>query len=290
MISAIIPAFNESAGIKEVLSELIAVLSSACNDNFEIIVVDDCSSDSTIKVVSDLSEPSVTLISNVMNMGYGFSLKTGIKAAKYDTIVILDADGTYPLDRLNELLNIYQKGFDLIVADRGSEFSEDSILKKVFRSFLRSIVEFTTGTKIPDVNSGLRIFSKETILPYLHLMSDRFSFTTSMTLLFSLDKKLIRFEPNGYRKRKGTSKVQLRRDIFRTLQIILELIALKNPLKLHLLVIAATALAWSVIILVVWVSQEVFPSVLVSALLITFFVQISIAAHAIQSKIHNRTS
>lgn len=289
MISAVIPAHNESGSIIQVLNELLENL-SATGEEFEVIVVDDCSTDNTAELVRNYGHGFVSVIGNVMNMGYGFSLKKGIGAAKYDTIMIVDADGTYPLEIVPEMVKEHQKGFDLVIADRGKDFSEDSWLKSIFRFCLRKIVEFTTGIRVPDVNSGLRVFSRDTMRTYLHLMSDQFSFTTSMTTLYALDRKLILFKTNGYRKRSGKTKVKLRRDIFRTLQIILEIIALKNPLKLHMLIILFSVLLWVLAIMVFWVLNDAFFINLVSGLLVTASVQMSIAAFAIQGKVHNRTS
>lgn len=290
MISAIIPVYNEHEGITSVVSELIQKLEEMAGNEFEIILVNDHSDEKTQQALASFSHPHIVIAENIVNMGYGFSLKKGIRMAKYDTILILDGDGSYPLKNLSGLHTIYTKGYDLLVATRGKQFSEDSLIKSIFRKFLRFIVEFSAGIKIPDVNSGMRFFSARTIDEYLPLMSDRFSFTTSMTLLYALDRKTIHFEENGYNKRKGKSKVNLRKDIFRTLQIIAEIIALKNPLKIHLFLILLNTLVWfSIVIICIFIQPQLIWTHVQFYLLI-LFLQFSFAAYAIQTKKHNFTA
>ena len=96
-------------------------------------------------------------------------------------------------------------------------------------------MEYTTGRRVPDVNSGLRVFSKRTIEPYLPTLSDTFSFTTSLTLAYMMTGRFVAYEPIGYRKRKGRSKVRIVRDSLRTLQYILQALVYYNPLKIFLL-------------------------------------------------------
>src|SRR5690606_8257155 len=145
-------------------------------------------------------------------------------------------------------------------------------IKSIFRRFLRFIVEFSGGIKIPDVNSGMRIFSKTTIQQYVHLLSDRFSFTTSMTLLYALDRKLIHFEENGYNKRTGKSKVHLRKDILRTLQIIVEIIALKNPLKLHMILIFLSISVFALFSMVYYCIYNYFESNILMVFFLVLFI------------------
>lgn len=286
MLSIIIPVYNEKEAVKDVVNSLITKVNSLeKNMPFEIIIVNDGSCENTKGILDELSINSVVkVIHNIINIGYGYSLKRGIYQAQYDTVLIIDGDGSYPIENLDNLLKIYHQGYDLIVASRGGSFVEDSFIKTVFRWFLRRLVEFTAGTSIPDVNSGMRIFSKKTIIRYFDLLSDRFSFTTSMTLIYSLEKKIIHFEKNGYNKRKGKSKVNLRKDIFRTLQIIVEIIARKNPLKLHLALIILNVITVFVYSAIYFLINKHFDWSITHVFLIIFFFQISMLAYAVQNK------
>lgn len=273
-VSIVIPVYNESESIVDTIHEIKEIFDGQLLYLPEIIVVNDGSVDDTIHQVSS-THPEVMIVNNVLNMGYGYSLKRGIEHATNDTIIILDGDGSYPVHQLNKMLDRYFQGLDLVVGARNDFFVEDSFFKSMFRWLLKLIVEFTAGTKIPDVNSGMRIFSKSTIMPYFPYLSNKFSFTTSMTLHFALDSMKVEFIPNGYRKRKGQSKVSIYKDSVRTLQFIIEIIAIKNPLKLHLMVMTPSfiLLLFSI---VYWIKGfGIIPFALLTS---TLLIQLSIAA------------
>ena len=128
----------------------------------EIIVVNDGSRDATEERAKDAG---ARVITHPHNVGYGASLKHGIKSALHDTIVISDADGTYPITAIPELLREYNSGFDMVVGARQGIHYHQSFLKKHLRNVLRWMVEFISGRVIPDINSGLRVFSRKTVLP-----------------------------------------------------------------------------------------------------------------------------
>lgn len=233
MISAVVPAFNEEAAIAQVVEELRSVLSNAGVRDFEIIVVDDGSSDRTAALAAGAG---ARVLHHPQNVGYGKSLKDGIEAACHDTILITDADLTYPLDHIPSLLAEYRKGFDMVVGARTGPHFEESRLKIPLRALLKLLVEFTTGRHIPDVNSGLRIFRRAAVLGDLRQLCDTFSFTTSMTLAFLMKRRFVSHVPIPYRERAGQTKVRLFRDGLRTLQYIVQAIVFYNPLKIFLLV------------------------------------------------------
>ncbi|MEP7146054.1 MAG: glycosyltransferase family 2 protein [bacterium] len=231
MFSIIIPAYNEGSVISETVSEIQKVLKMNNIEDGEIIIVDDGSSDGT----SGLSRESGAItITHPHNIGYGRSLKDGIVAASHDTIVITDADGTYPLEMIPVLLNEYDKGFDMVVGARQGKNYDESFKKKILRLVLKKLVEFTAGRKIPDINSGLRVFSKKEVIPYFSKLCNTFSFTTSLTLAYMMNGKFVRYIPIDYKKREGKTKVRLFRDSMRTLQFIIEAILFYNPIKIFM--------------------------------------------------------
>lgn len=231
MISVVIPAFNEEGAIAATVTHVREVLSAQEGCSFEVVVVDDGSSDRT----AELAEAAgARLVRKVHNVGYGHSLKLGISAAQYDTIVITDADGTYPIDRIPELLEMYAKGYDMVVAERTGDHYRESALKQPLRAVLRALVEFTAGRRIPDPNSGLRVFSRRTVMPFFSHLSNTFSFTTSVTLAYMLCQKYVTYVPIPYFERVGKTKVRLFRDSLRTMQYIVQAILYYNPLKLFL--------------------------------------------------------
>jgi glycosyltransferase involved in cell wall biosynthesis len=195
-------------------------------------VVDDGSEDGT----ADLAEAAgARVLRHPHNIGYGRSLKTGIEAARFDTIVITDADGTYPIERMPDLIRMHRQGYDMIVGARSGRHYQDGLVKPVIRLLLRLLVEWTTGRRIPDINSGLRVFSRTAMIGYSKHLCDTFSFTTSATLAYMLTGRFVGYLPITYAERIGRTHVQLWRDSLRTMQFIVQAIIYYNPLKIFLL-------------------------------------------------------
>ena len=233
-VSIIIPALNEEHGLPAVLTAIRALPFTA-----ETIVVDDGSTDATGEVARSFG---ATVLRHPMPMGYGRSLKDGIRAATGDIIVITDADGTYPVDRIPSLVEKCKEGFALVVGARQGAEYRGSFFKMPARFFLKALVEFTTGRKIPDINSGLRAFDRATALRSIDDLCEGFSFTTTQTLAYMLTWQSVTYIPIEYSKRIGASKVRMVRDSLRTLQYITESIAHFNPLKLFMLLSLAALL------------------------------------------------
>ena len=229
MISIVIPALNEEGAISSTIAGLKGMLEAASLIPYEIIVVDDGSSDATARLAR---EAGARIVTHPHNVGYGRSLKDGILAAKYDTILITDADGTYPTEAVPKLVLEYQRGFDMVVGARMGDHYRESIVKAPLRSILKSIVEFTAAREIPDINSGLRVFSRTTVVRYFNHLCDTFSFTTSMTLAYMMNSCFVHYVPIDYRERAGQTKVRLFRDSMRTMQYIIEAATYFNPLKI----------------------------------------------------------
>lgn len=241
MVSIVVPAYNEEDAIGDTVAGLIKIFDGQSPDSFEIIVVDDGSSDRT----ADIAEAAgARVIRKPHNVGYGHSLKVGIEKARYDTIVITDADGTYPIDQIPGFLEIYGQGFDMVVGQRTGKYYRESIIKMPLRLLFKWLVEFTVGGAVPDVNSGLRVFSRAEMMKLFPHLSNSFSFTTSSTLAYSMRNKYVKYVPIPYFKRIGETKVRLLRDSLRALQYIIQAIVYYNPIKIFL-VLSAIVLAIS---------------------------------------------
>ncbi len=237
MLSVIIPAKDEEEAISVTIEQVRRTLG---RKKHEIVVIDDGSQDGT---AGRAKAAGARVISHPHNLGYGAAIKTGIRAARYDTIVITDADNTYPIDKIPLLLQEYEKGFDMVVGARTGQHYLESILKSPLRLVLKFLVEYTTGRKVPDVNSGLRIFSRTKVLPYLSHLCNTFSFTTSLTLAYMMNFLFVSYVPIPYHQRTGRTKVHLWRDTLRTLQYIVEAIVYYNPIKIFLLMSTLTLMA-----------------------------------------------
>lgn len=225
--SIVIPALNEEGAIGPLIDQLRSLPSSP-----EIIVVNDGSTDGTLRIAQ---EKGVRVLSHPIPAGYGRSAKDGMMIAIHDTIVAIDADGTYPVLSIPPLLAEFDRGFDMVVGARHGKEYRGTFLKMPARIILKWLVEFTTGRKIPDINSGLRVFRRSDALPYVDHLCNGFSFLTTITLIYMLSGKFVGYMPIEYYARIGHSKVRIIRDSLRTLQYITEVIALYNPLKLYVL-------------------------------------------------------
>lgn len=233
MITVILPAFNEQDSIAQSIYRVRAVCDQAGLHDADVMVVDDGSSDETL---TDALNAGALVVRHPHNLGYGRALKAGILRSRHDTIVIVDADLTYPIESLPELLQRYSDGFDMVVGARTGEYYKESVLKSNLRNVLKWLVEFTAGRKIPDINSGFRVFSRQTVLSHLDHLCDTFSFTTSLTLAYMMTGKFVDYVPIEYHRRQGTTKVRLLRDSLRTMQYIVQSITFYNPIKIFVLI------------------------------------------------------
>ncbi|MFH1529746.1 MAG: glycosyltransferase family 2 protein [Pseudomonadota bacterium] len=228
--TVVIPALNEEEGLGATLEELAAVAPDLPQP-VEVIIVDDGSRDRTAEIAA---EHGCRVIRHPANAGYGASLKTGIRAASYERIAITDADGTYPVTALPAMFEELER-FDLVVGARtGPRYRRRAFLSPMRNVFLL-LTNFVVGTWIPDPNSGLRVFRRSTALALLHALPRAFSFTTTMTLLMTLQGRFIHFHPVDYRARLGRRKIRPVRDTLRMAQTLAEVILRFNPLKLFLL-------------------------------------------------------
>lgn len=235
--SIIIPAYNEEEGIRSVVDGVRAAVNGKFD--YEIIVVDDFSRDKTAEIAESLG---VRVVRNPVNSGQGASVKNGIRAAIGERIVLIDADGTYPAEKIPELVKKMDEGFDLVVGARGGKNYWRSGILTLARLAFKLIAEIAAFKKIPDINSGLRAFTKEKALPILDHCSNRFSFMTSTTLIFLLKNYKVAYVPIDYYVRKGQSKVRYVKDALRTLRLIFKLLLIYNPLRLVLFLIAVAAI------------------------------------------------
>lgn len=230
-VSILIPAYNEGECIQETIHEVRAVM-DATGFCYELIVIDDGSKDGT---AAQARAVGAEVISHPSNGGYGLSLKTGIRHAQYDWCAILDADGTYPVRQLPDLLN-YIPDFDMVVGARTGKFYRGSYFKQVGRAFLTLAVNYVVGLRIPDVNSGMRVFRKDIAIAHTRRISAGFSFTTTITLAMLLEHHFVRYVPIDYYPRVGQSKVRFSTDTLRMIQIVSSAMLYYNPLKLFLMV------------------------------------------------------
>ena len=235
-LSVVIPAYNEAAGIGPTLCELGRVLTSAGIEH-ELVVVDDGSQDSTAEAVRGLAKdlPQLRLVRHPVNRGYGAALKTGIRASSARVVAITDADGTYPGEDLPQLYRtLVETEAEMVVGARTGANVNIPLVRRPAKAVLARLAVCLSGKPIPDLNSGLRVFLREAALERFHLISDGFSFTTTITLALLARNRPVVFVPVDYRKRTGDSKIRPVADTFNFLVLILRVSIYFEPLKVFL--------------------------------------------------------
>ncbi len=250
-VSVIIPAYNEEESLREVIRGVRNTLSQLTN-RFEILVVDDGSTDAT----ADRAQATgARLLQHDANRGYGAALKTGIRHARESWICIADADGTYPTERIPELLGqAVKEECDMVVGARTGRDVAIPTIRRPGKWIIGKLANLVAGAKIPDVNSGLRVFRRDAALRFFNLLPDGFSFTTTLTLAMLSNGYLVHHVPIDYYHRVGQSKIRPVRDTLNFLQLILRIALYFGPLKVFLpvsLILFLAAVGWGLFSLLV---------------------------------------
>ena len=249
--SIIIPCYNEKHAIRETIECIWTVVRKSAITNVEIIAVNDGSTDGSEHVLNSLAAESqageLLVIHHNRNQGYGAALKTGIRRSQSDYICITDADGTYPNERIPELIQkITSNDLDMVVGARIGENVDYSKIRSIPKMILVPWVSFLCGTEVPDMNSGLRIFRRDRSLDFLKLLPDGFSFTTTITICLLRNRYAVEFIPISYTKRIGKSHIKPFRDTLRFTQLILRTGMYFAPMRLLAPLIAALAVLFTI--------------------------------------------
>ncbi|MEZ5733297.1 MAG: glycosyltransferase family 2 protein [Paracoccaceae bacterium] len=227
-LSIVIPAFNEEGAVRQTIEDVRASM-DPLKIPYEIIVIDDGSEDRTLEIAR---ETGVIVDTNQVNTGYGASLKRGIKHAQYEYVAILDADGTYPARYLPPMLAMCRTQ-DMVVGDRGAAMKNVPWIRKPAKFILNNFASFLAERKLNDLNSGLRVFRKSELIPFIPLLPQKFSFTTTITLCMACNGKRMIYTPIEYGKRVGKSKIRPV-DFINFLILVLRMTTLFNPLRVFI--------------------------------------------------------
>lgn len=236
-VSVVIPAYNEGAHIA---SQVEAVKRTMQESGwpFEILVVDDGSTDQTAAAAD---AEGVRVLRRAQNQGYGAALKLGIRHARYDWILITDADGTYPVEAIPGLLAAAETN-EMVIGARLGASVHIPLARRPAKWFLSRLASYLAGQHLPDINSGLRLMRRSLIEKYLTLLPEGFSFTTTITLAAACNGHAVAYLPINYHARLGSSKIRARHAYDFTL-LILRTIVFFNPLKVFIPAGALLALA-----------------------------------------------
>jgi glycosyltransferase involved in cell wall biosynthesis len=225
-VSIILPAYNEEKAIRKVLSDVQAAMEGT-NYGYEIIVVDDFSTDRTVELAQEFP---VRIIRRAKNGGSGATRKTGIQYARGDIVVMLDTDDSYSAEDIPLMLSYFPE-YDQVNGARTSEEGTMPWLRGPAKWLLRKIAVFLTNYPIPDLNTGLKAFKRNIMINYLWVIPDGFSCVTAMTLAFITNGHFIKYIPTTYKKRVGESKFHPLRDTYNYLLTIYRMILYFHPMK-----------------------------------------------------------
>jgi polyisoprenyl-phosphate glycosyltransferase len=248
-VSIVLPCYNEEGHVVAEVERITAVM-DASGYNYELLCVDDCSTDSTLAKLEEIAPrfPRMTIVPFLRNGGSGTVRRIGTQRARGNIVVWTDADMSYPNERIPELVEFLEKDpkLDQVVGARTSEQGSHKLARVPAKWTIRKIAEILTGTKIPDLNSGLRAFRREVSLPYLRLLPPGFSCVTTITVAFLSNQHPVYYMPIDYYKRAGKSKFKFFKDAYRYILQVLRMVMYFNPLKV-LMPLALTLLSVGVV-------------------------------------------
>jgi glycosyltransferase involved in cell wall biosynthesis len=233
-VTIVLPCFNEEEHVVDEVKRICAAM-DASGYTYELLAVDDASTDDTLARLreAEASYPRMRIIAFGHNGGSGTVRRIGSQRARGEYVVWTDADMSYPNERIPELVAILddEPGIDQVVGARTQEMGSHKALRVPAKWAIRKIAESLTNTRIPDLNSGLRVFRREVARPYLRLLPPGFSCVTTITLAFLSNQHPVKYVPIEYAKRAGTSKFHFVSDAYRYILQVLRMVMYFNPLK-----------------------------------------------------------
>jgi glycosyltransferase involved in cell wall biosynthesis len=226
----VIPAFNEDGGVGPTIRRLRDALAGSERSS-RILVVDDGSTDDTGE---EARAQGVEVLRHPTNLGYGAALKSGIAAGSSEFVGIIDADGTYPPEEMPRLLELAADAqADMVVGTRDPADKSIPIERRPGKWMIGRLAEYLVQQKIPDVNSGLRVFRRSALLQFLDILPDGFSFTTTITLAMLSTGHHVIHQPVQCSRRVGSSKLRAA-DFTTFVMVVLRTVVLFNPLRVFL--------------------------------------------------------
>ena len=224
-LSIVLPARNEAQGLARVLPELARYFPGA-----EILVVDDGSTDDTVKVCH---AAGVHVVSHPYCLGNGAAIKSGARNAHGDLLIFMDADGQHDPADVGRLLEKLQQGYEMAVGARVAE-THASSARRVANMLYNRLASIMTGYQIEDLTSGFRAVRARHFRKFLYLLPNGFSYPTTSTMAFFRSGLPVAYVSVRSQRREGQSKIRWLRDGVRFFVIILKIGALFSPMRLFL--------------------------------------------------------
>lgn len=234
LVTIVLPCFNEGEHVMLEIERISRVM-DASGFSYELLCIDDASTDNTLEVLSNAAQdyPAIRILAFRRNGGSGTARRIGTQQARGELVVWTDADMTYENERIPELVQVLldDPTYDQVVGARTTEEGTHKWARVPAKWVIRKIAEWLSRQRIPDLNSGLRAFRRSVALPYLRLLPPGFSCVTTITLAFLMNQHDIRYVETQYFKRAGTSKFKFFKDAYRYILQVLRMVMYFDPLR-----------------------------------------------------------
>lgn len=225
-LTILLPTYNEEEAIGKLIEDIQKAMASY-QEPFEILVVDDHSTDKSVEIARS---KGVRVVERKVNGGSGTSRRTGILEARGEIIVMMDADGSYSASDILKLIEPL-KHYDQVNGARQSEKGTHKLLRIPAKWIIKTMASFLARTKIPDLNTGMKAFKRDTMKKYLWVIPDGFSCVTTMTLAYLCNGLTVSWVPILYYERIGKSKFHPIKDTYLYFLTVLRLITYFKPLN-----------------------------------------------------------
>ena len=230
-VSVVLPVHNEAGHIRTEVDRIRAAL-DASPYSYELILIDDGSTDESAVEMASLED--VRVIRFPVNRGAGSARKVGTRAARGRIVAWTDVDMSYPNEEIPNLVKELDQGWDQVVGARRTEQGTKRAARVPAKWVLRRLAQYLTETRIPDLNSGLRVFRRDVALQYLYLLPRGFSCVTTITMAFLANGYTVRYVPIDYSPRAGSSKFHWWSDTRRYFLQIVRMVLVYNPLRVFM--------------------------------------------------------
>lgn len=223
-VSIILPAFNEEQSIGSTIRAIRELY-----PEIEILVVDDGSKDNTARKAASAG---AHVMKHPYNIGNGAAIKTGLRYASGDWVLMMDADGQHDPADIAKLLQ-YKDEFDMVVGAR-SKASKTSLHRDLANKVYNWLASYVTRFKVEDLTSGFRLVRNETVRKFIYLLPNTFSYPSTITMAYLRSGRSIKYVPIATKARRGKSKIKLFQDGIRFFLIITRIATLFSPFRIFL--------------------------------------------------------
>ncbi len=226
-LTVIIPVYNEEQIIGSLLDSIKQAL-DAYNRSYEILLVNDGSTDDTVK---SIDKDKVRVVTHPYNMGNGAAVKTGIRNARGEVLVLMDGDGQHDPEHIAQLVKHIPE-YDMVVGSRSGGNYQGPLHRRLANKVYNMLASYITQQRIVDLTSGFRAVKQNIAKKFVYLLPNTFSYPTTITLAMIKAGYSLKYEPVATNKRMGKSKIRLLRDGMRFFLIMIKVATLFSPFRI----------------------------------------------------------